>query len=108
MRTLLRDRGLANALGFGIGLRLLGLLLDLVQLVELASQYREGQQGEGRTQNDSFHVRTPQPFFGSGQAAFGWMRVSLETVITIREISPIWNSQGRPTWAEVKILPFSE
>ncbi|MCY1187440.1 hypothetical protein D9M73_284190 [compost metagenome] len=45
--TFLRKGGLTNALGFGIGFRLLGLLLDLIELVELPCQHREGEEGQG-------------------------------------------------------------
>ena len=54
--ALLCGGGLAQALGFGSGFGLLGLLLDLIQLVELASQYRYGEEREGRAQDNMLHV----------------------------------------------------
>lgn len=99
--ALLGGGGLAQAFGFQSGFGLLGLLFDLVELIELARHGSGGRQCEGGAQNNVLHVLRPQLFFGSGQVAFGWMRVSLEMVMTIREMPPTSKSHGRPTWAEV-------
>ncbi|MOA46376.1 hypothetical protein D3C78_1688820 [compost metagenome] len=71
LSALLSRSGLTQALGFQGCFFLLGLLFDLVKLIELASRGGHGRQREGGAQNNMLHVRLPQLFLGSGQVAFG-------------------------------------